>query len=1042
MAKVVGTADWRDRIGKKEGPTTMALAGDAFVETRDPRYLSDAYQYYLQGMGGGQDAAGIPATTVAKTPAAPVTTGGDQGLAVAPGITGASVVQPTSDPFLASGAAGGARLPTMDKAAAVAAMTQGPAYTTSDPFLASGAAGGARLPTTPTGPRTTLPSGDVFATDDPMLQEKIDYTQDPEAQSWWQSVQSGARSVGDFIKKFGEGAANAFQALSKVSPTAMLLSAIEPASGRQQKAVKDQLVDSGVVLDDIGRIVQQPGIPYNDPRNVMAGYNPGPTGLQIGDTKIGGGTVQHSAAERINDIQDTIDNLDNQWSQLKKSDPEAFEAKKKNLQDRQEALKEFINMGAATAAGGVRLEDYDPGTGVPGTKKAGEVVYGTDYFPELGQEATMPVQKNVIPSEAVPTSDFQTRFTAKGPDDTWMGPREISRTAPDFVRGVDTTTPEKKGIMSQISNAFFPEGNWQDIKSTAPDQRTYNIEATKDMVENLPGGIVKDVLAPAGAFVLSPFYDTLQASQRAADKYGAETSPYGGIVDDMEVPAGPTMGQLAQAIDAENPLSSMWERTIGAAAPLAERFGIGVDEAPTDVMGPFGYMQPSAAPKGAAGSANFRRPGQDVITRDAPVELGPVQPGEGRIWPDRPETTLEYGTTRPAGIDAPMIEPVDWSELDDLEADSMAGTLEDMPEEESFLDRFKSDSAKEYEGYDQSEKAAVDKAYGAGGVMEGYNIVSGFGKGPKATVDKRIKDFEKNWSSEKIAEMKKDPNSNYSKLKDLQNKIGKPEDPVDEKIDDTDPADVGTMDNIFDDIDTGVGEFDITPTPDQRAGDAAEAEEITKLNEEVLEARQRQGEQVQEIQQQKIARNDNDKDRQQRDTGVAKVAENRYETKSGDVYASAYEAAEKSDNGGGGGCFLKGTPVTMADGSTKAIEQVDLGDNVAKGGKVFATGKFLVENLHDYKGIKVSGSHMVSEDGNWVRVEDSKHGKALGDDEHTVYVFGAENRRILINDILFTDYFEVNEQDKLLNNEKDFFNNWKLYAKQDSGNNVNIINAS
>jgi hypothetical protein len=33
-----------------------------------------------------------------------------------------------------------------------------------------------------------------------------------------------------------------------------------------------------------------------------------------------------------------------------------------------------------------------------------------------------------------------------------------------------------------------------------------------------------------------------------------------------------------------------------------------------------------------------------------------------------------------------------------------------------------------------------------------------------------------------------------------------------------------------------------------------------------------------------------------------------------------------------------------------------------EGGKVFATGKFLVENLHDYKGIKVSGSHMVNEE--------------------------------------------------------------------------------
>ena len=132
----------------------------------------------------------------------------------------------------------------------------------------------------------------------------------------------------------------------------------------------------------------------------------------------------------------------------------------------------------------------------------------------------------------------------------------------------------------------------------------------------------------------------------------------------------------------------------------------------------------------------------------------------------------------------------------------------------------------------------------------------------------------------------------------------------------------------------------------------------------------------------------------------------------------------------------------MADGSTKAVEQVDLGDNVAKGGKVFATGKFLVDNLHDYKGIKVSGSHTVKEDNKWIRVKDSKHGKPLGDDEHIVYVFGAENRRILINDILFTDYFEVNEQEKLIENEEDYFKNWKLYIKKDDINKINVLNAN
>ena len=145
---------------------------------------------------------------------------------------------------------------------------------------------------------------------------------------------------------------------------------------------------------------------------------------------------------------------------------------------------------------------------------------------------------------------------------------------------------------------------------------------------------------------------------------------------------------------------------------------------------------------------------------------------------------------------------------------------------------------------------------------------------------------------------------------------------------------------------------------------------------------------------------------------------------------------------GGGGCFLADTLITMADGSTKEVQKVDLGDNVAEGGKVFATGKFLVENLHDYKGIKVSGSHMVNEDGNWVRVEDSKHGKPLGDDEHTVYVFGSENRRILINGILFTDYFETTEQEKLINNEEDFFSNWKTYENKIDQDNINILNAS
>ena len=144
---------------------------------------------------------------------------------------------------------------------------------------------------------------------------------------------------------------------------------------------------------------------------------------------------------------------------------------------------------------------------------------------------------------------------------------------------------------------------------------------------------------------------------------------------------------------------------------------------------------------------------------------------------------------------------------------------------------------------------------------------------------------------------------------------------------------------------------------------------------------------------------------------------------------------------GGGGCFIAGTMITMADGTFKEVEKVDIGDEVAVGGKVFATGKFLIDNLYEYKGIQVSGTHMVKEDGKWTRVENSKHGVSLGNDDAIVYVFGNENRRIIIDGIEFTDYFELSEQQELVNHGEQFFSNWQDHDRQIHDKNVNILNA-
>ena len=153
-------------------------------------------------------------------------------------ITGASVVQP----------AGGEQInvdtpltqmittPTGDSMTVKEAFTQPEAYSLpgeSDPFLASGAAGGARLPATQA--TTPLPSGDVFATDDPMLQEKMDYTEKTPA--WWESardkfVQTG-QDVGGFFGDLKDKGINVGQIaigslMNMVQPGLSLLSRAIP----------------------------------------------------------------------------------------------------------------------------------------------------------------------------------------------------------------------------------------------------------------------------------------------------------------------------------------------------------------------------------------------------------------------------------------------------------------------------------------------------------------------------------------------------------------------------------------------------------------------------------------------------------------------------------------------------------------------------------------------------------------------------------------------------------------------------------------------
>ena len=114
--------------------------------------------------------------------------------------------------------------------------------------------------------------------------------------------------------------------------------------------------------------------------------------------------------------------------------------------------------------------------------------------------------------------------------------------------------------------------------------------------------------------------------------------------------------------------------------------------------------------------------------------------------------------------------------------------------------------------------------------------------------------------------------------------------------------------------------------------------------------------------------------------------------------------------GSGGGynegnrCFEPNTLIQMADGSEKKIKEIQLGDQT-KGGEVTGVFQFkvTVDEIHDYKGVTVAGSHFVKEDGKFIMVQDSPISVKV-DKIPVVYSLDTTGRRIFIKNIEFADY--------------------------------------
>ena len=113
--------------------------------------------------------------------------------------------------------------------------------------------------------------------------------------------------------------------------------------------------------------------------------------------------------------------------------------------------------------------------------------------------------------------------------------------------------------------------------------------------------------------------------------------------------------------------------------------------------------------------------------------------------------------------------------------------------------------------------------------------------------------------------------------------------------------------------------------------------------------------------------------------------------------------------GGSGGCFVEGTAIQMADGTTKEITTIQIGEET-KGGTVQAKMEFMPQNIYEYKGVLVSGSHWVVEDNQFIEVQDSKHG-VLTDRVEPVHTFKTSENRIWIHGIEFGDFETGSDED-------------------------------
>lgn len=116
---------------------------------------------------------------------------------------------------------------------------------------------------------------------------------------------------------------------------------------------------------------------------------------------------------------------------------------------------------------------------------------------------------------------------------------------------------------------------------------------------------------------------------------------------------------------------------------------------------------------------------------------------------------------------------------------------------------------------------------------------------------------------------------------------------------------------------------------------------------------------------------------------------------------------------GGLFCFSADTPILMADGTSKNIQDIKIGEQVLYGGLVIAAGQAMADDIYEYKNTRVTSFHAVFEDGQWLRAAQSDEAVkvAIEGAYEVVYPIATENHILLTPWFISRDLLELDEED-------------------------------